>query len=135
MEINYRFFHRLDFIDLATLTNDEWKANHQNIAQSMLKSTGDIEKCLLAMDCEVGEIAGYVYGYLLPNKTLIPEFLFVKPKYRGYGIGKTLLSEFEIATGCTTSMVFYHKSLHDYYSKLGYQAGDALEVAIKEILT
>lgn len=44
-----------------------------------------------------------------------------------------LVEKLESSADCTASMIFYHKSLRDYYSKMGYQVGDALEVAMKGI--
>lgn len=120
-----------DFISLATLSDDEWKSAHQNIASAMMKVDTTIEKCIVAtVD---GIIVGYIYGFSLPNGTLIPEFLYVVPKYRKKGVGKHLLGELERHSGCTTSMIFYHKSLHEYYEKLGYSTGSNLETAMKDI--
>ena len=131
MSIQLRKFDKGDFLDLATLSDDEWKPSHFGVATSMTKATGDVEHCILALD--ETQVVGYIYGFALPNKTLIPEFLYVLPTYRKQGIGKMLVEKLESSTDCTTSMIFYNKSLHDYYCNMGYQAGDALEVAMKEI--
>ena len=96
-----------------------------------MKATENIEHCILALDG--AKIVGYIYGFALPNKTLIPEFLYVLPAYRKNGIGKMLVEKLESSTNCISSMIFYHKSLRDYYCRMGYQVGDALEVAIKDI--
>ena len=39
-----------------------------------------------------GEVAGFVYGFVLPNGVLLPQYLYLKPKFRGKGMGKELLS-------------------------------------------
>lgn len=131
MGIELRNFDKGDYLNLATLSDDQWKVSHFGFAESMMKASGNIEHCILALDG--ARIVGYIYGFALPNKTLIPEFLYVLPAYRKNGIGKMLVEKLESSTDCTASMIFYHKSLRDYYSKMGYQVGDALEVAMKEI--
>lgn len=131
MDVKLREFEKKDYLNLAFLSDDKWKASHFEIAESMMKASGNIEHCILAMDGS--RIVGYIYGFALPNKTLIPEFLYVLPVCRKNGIGKMLVEKMESSTDCTVSMIFYNKDLRDYYSKMGYQVGDALEVAMKEI--
>lgn len=131
MGIVLRNFDKGDYHNLVALSDNQWKASHFGVAESMMKASGNIERCILALDG--ARIAGYIYGFALPNKTLIPEFLYVLPAYRKNGIGKMLVEKLESSADCTASMIFYHKSLRDYYSKMGYQVGDALEVAMKEI--
>lgn len=131
MDVILRDFEKKDYLNLATLSDDQWKATHFGVAESMMKASGNIEHCILAMDG--ARIVGYIYGFALPNKTLIPEFLYVLPVCRKNGIGKMLVEKMESSTDCTVSMIFYNKNLRDYYSKMGYQVGDALEVAMKEI--
>ena len=131
MGVELRKFEKGDYLNLATLSDDQWKELHFKIATSMMKATENIEHCILALDG--AKIVGYIYGFALPNKTLIPEFLYVLPSYRKNGIGKMLVEKLESSTNCISSMIFYHKSLRDYYCRMGYQVGDALEVAIKDI--
>ena len=131
MGVELRKFEKSDFLNLASISNDVWKPVHCGLAESMLNATGEVEQCVLALDGT--EIIGYIYGFALPNKKLIPEFLYVLPAYRGGGIGKMLVKELESSTDCTASMIYYNKSLHNYYSEMGYQVGDAVEVAMKEI--
>ena len=131
MEFEYRQYSTDDFLSLAALSDDEWQINHRNIAMSMLNANTKIELCFVATNA--GKIIGYIYGFALPNGTLIPEFLYVLPEYRNMGVGKQLLSILEMHSGCCTSMIFYHKTLHNYYEKLGYSTGSNLEAAIKEI--
>ena len=131
MGIELRKFEKSDFLNLASISNDKWEPVHCGLATSMLNATGEVEQCVLALDDT--KIIGYIYGYALPNKNLIPEFLYVLPAYRGGGIGKMLVEELESSTDCTASIIYYNKSLHNYYSEMGYRVGDALEVAIKEI--
>ena len=131
MGIVYREFDKGDFLNFCTLVEDEWKDMHNSLAWSVFKADNDVEQCLLALEDQ--KIVGYIYGFILPNKTLLPEFLYVLPDYRRQGIGAKLLSEFEKNYACTVSRVYYNKNLHDFYNKLGYMSGDKLEVAIKEI--
>ncbi len=131
MEIVYREFDKSDFLNFFALVEDEWKDMHNSLAWSVFKADNDVEQCILALDDQ--KIVGYIYGFILPNKTLLPEFLYVLPDYRKQGIGAKLLSKFEKNSGCTVSRVYYNKDLHDFYNKSGYMSGDRLEVAIKEI--
>ena len=131
MGIVYRKFDKGDFLNFCTLVDDEWKDMHNSLAWSVFKADNDVEQCLLALDDQ--KIVGYIYGFILPNKTLLPEFLYILPDYRKQGIGAELLSEFEKNFGCTVSKVYYNKELHDFYNKAGYLSGDKLEVAIKEL--
>lgn len=133
MAVEYREFEKGDFLNLAMVADDEYSIHHTNIAKAMQKADNDIEKCILAVD--KNEIVGYVYGFALPSNTLIPEFLYVLPQHRNKGIARGLLSKLEHSTNCTASMIFYHNSLHNLYAKMGYQAGENLEVAMKEIPT
>lgn len=131
MEIVYRRFEKNDFLSLSTISDDEWKTAHLGTAKSMLCTAGNIEQCFVATIQNT--LVGYIYGFALPNKTLIPEFLYVLPQYRKQGIGADLLKTLESNCNCSASMIFYHKSLHDYYAKLGYEEGSNLEIAMKDI--
>ena len=75
MGVELRKFEKGDYLNLATLSDDQWKELHFKIATSMMKATENIEHCILALDS--AKIVGYIYGFALPNKTLIPEFLYV----------------------------------------------------------
>lgn len=129
MDVKYRKFQKCDFYTLSAISDDEWRENNIKIAMALLKAEDDIEQCVVA-EIE-GELIGYIYGFVLPNGTLIPEFLFVQSKYRKRGIGTNLLHTLETISGCNTSMIFYNKSLSKYYENQGYSRGDNLEVAIK----
>jgi len=129
MCVTLRKFIKEDYFNLASLIDDEWAVNHRNIALSMQQTDGNVEQCFLAIDEQKN--VGYIYGFVLPNKTLLPEFLYVIPAYRKQGIGRALLAELENKTCCTASMIFYNKSLTGFYSSLGYQVGENLEVAMK----
>ena len=130
MIVVIRDYKKNDRFALMCLSDDEWKLQVISTVMS-LKESGEIEKCLVAESD--GAIVGFIYGFILPNKTLIPEFMYVKPNARKNGVGTELLRQLEICSDCTASMVFYNKALHSYYKKQGYQAGDNLEVAMKEI--
>lgn len=112
MDVKLRDFEKKDYLNLATLSDDHWKASHFGVAESMMKASGNIEHCILAMDG--ARIVGYIYGFALPNKTLIPEFLYVLPTCRKNGIGKMLVEKMESSTDCTVSMIFYEKNLLNF---------------------
>ena len=103
MGVELRKFEKGDYLNLATLSDDQWKELHFKIATSMMKATENIEHCILALDD--AKIVGYIYGFALPNKTLIPEFLYVLPAYRKNGIGKMLVEKLESSTNCISSMI------------------------------
>ncbi len=92
---------------------------------------GQVIRMLLAFSDT--DLVGFIYGFVLPNKLLIPELMYVKPQYRKTGIAHKLLSELERNSTCTTSMIFYNKTLHDFYRTQGYQVGENLEAAIKSL--
>ena len=131
MEIEYRRFSKNDLWNLFTLSDDEWKGIHIELVKSLLQAEGNIEQCFVAISDD--KLAGYIYGFALPNGTLIPEFLYVLPEYRKHGIGKRLLCTLEENSGCCVSIIYYNNTLHDYYEKLGYSSGSNLEVAMKNI--
>lgn len=130
MNITYRRFLLEDASSLFNLSTDEWRFNHILISKSLQHSYND-EICFVALSEE--KIVGYVDGFVLPNKTLIPHFLYVIPEYRNGGIGQELLKKLEEESGCQCSMIYYNKALHNYYENQGYSSGDNLEVAIKYI--
>ena len=130
MGVIIRDYKTSDCFSLLSLSEDAWKS--QIIATTMsIKENSEVERCLVAESD--GVIVGFIYGCVLPNKTLIPEFMYVKPCSRKRGFGVELVKQLEMRSNCTASMIFYNKTLHDYYEKQGYQAGDNLEVAMKEI--
>ena len=125
-----RKVRKSDTFKLAIVADDEWKPKMSMMAPSFAKCDGKIERCYVA---EVeGVLVGFIYGFVLPNGMLIPEMLYVRSEYRKMGIGTKLLEYLEKESGCMNSMIFYNKSLHDYYSKRGYRVGENLEVALKE---
>ena len=75
-------------------------------------------------------MVGFVYGLILPNKTLLPQYLYVDINYRGQKIGKKLLKKLEKESGAICSMAYFEKGLRKYYSDQGYMIGDLL-VALK----
>ena len=117
-----------------TISDDEWAQAIRPLGFSMIKDyDGKVLKMLLAF-CD-DQLAGFIYGFVLPNHALIPEFMYVKPEFRHNGIAQKMLAELEKQSGCTAAMIFYNKSLHDYYKNLGYTTGSEIEVAMKELTT
>ena len=64
----------------------------------------------------------------------LPEMLYVRSEYRKAGIGTQLLEYLEKESGCTSSMIFYNTTLHNYYAKRGYTVGENLETAMKSLV-
>jgi len=132
MEIEIREYEKKDWYGLLNISEDEWKTEILNFGYSMIKEyDGQTIKMLLAFSGKV--LVGFIYGFVLPNKVLIPEFMYVKPEYRKNGIAHKLLSELEKLSECAASLIFYNKILHGFYQKQGYQAGENLEVALKNL--
>lgn len=131
MSVEYREFRNTDFFAMWNWEVEPWTDAHRGAIVSLSKPKNAVEKGLVALINDT--IVGYIYGFALPNRTLIPEFMYVRPEFRKQGIGENLLKELENNSGCNVSMIFYHKSLHDYYEKLGYATGSNLETALKEI--
>ena len=133
MKLSIRKYKKGDFIYIATLANDEWKQDVMHFATLLHKydETNSIERCYVAE--MANEIVGFIYGYSLPNKTLIPLFTYVNPQHRKAGIATQLLKTLEGESGCSSSLIFYNRSLHDYYARQGYETDNNLETAIKNL--
>lgn len=132
MNLVIREYTKQDWLNFITISNDEWAQTINQLGISMMKEyDGKVLKMFLAFDD--ASLIGFIYGFILPNRTLIPEFMYIEPQYRHNGIAQQLLAELEKQSGCTASMIFYHKSLHGFYQKQGYETGENLEVAMKTI--
>lgn len=132
MDVIIRPAKKTDMHDLACLANDEWAPKLSIMAPAFAKCDGKIERCYLAE--ESGKLIGFIYGFVLPNALLLPEMLYVRSEYRKKGIGTQLLEHFEKESGCTSSIIFYNSTLHDYYFKRGYIVGENLETAMKSLV-
>lgn len=133
MDCTIREYNNRDWVRFIDFSNDEWHTRINDIGFSLKDvNAGNIIKILLAINNE-DEMVGFIYGFTLPNHTLIPDFLYVKTEYRKMGLAHQLLKELEERSGCTASMIFYNTSLHDFYEKQGYFSSGKLEVAIKNI--
>lgn len=132
MFVSIREFCDLDCTSLIMLSNDEWNKGLQFIVAGLKDKKNNVGSCLVAEDDK--QIVGFIYGFILPNKTLIPEFIYVIPNYRNKGVGRMLLEELEKRSKCTVSMIFYHKTLREHYAKQGYVVGNNLETAIKQLV-
>ena len=131
MSITYREYNDHDWIQLMCLAEDEWKETVQEIGKSLKIQKSEIIKAFVALDIDT--LVGFIYGFTLPNGLLLPQYMYVTKDYRRQGVGEQLLKLLEKESGCNTSMVFYNISLHDHYSKLGYDSGQNLETALKEL--
>ena len=93
MEVSIREFRKDDAIPLAFISSDDWAEKITFLAASLKNYDGQSVRCFVA-DGNDG-IVGFIYGYILPDKLLIPEFLYVIPKYRKNGIAAQLLNALE----------------------------------------
>ena len=132
MNVFIRPVKKTDVFSLACLANDEWASKLSMLAPSFTKCDGKIERCYVAE--KPNELIWFIYGFVLPNGLLLPEMLYVRSEYRKAGIGTQLLEYLEKESGCTSSMIFYNTTLHDYYAKRGYIVGENLETAMKSLV-
>lgn len=136
LNVPIRPVEKMDWIRFAMnledgLDDDPFYRTALDTLKQASNINAEIEKCYVAeFD---GNILGFIYGYALPSRLLIPEFIYVKPNYRKNGIAKNLLFMLEKESKCNLSMIFYNKTLREHYCNLGYNIGDNLEVAIKEL--
>lgn len=132
MGVIIRPIKKTDLLSLECIANDEWASKLSMLAPSFAKCDGKIERCYVAE--KSNELIGFIYGFVLPNGLLLPEMLYVRSEYRESGIGTRLLEYLEKESGCTSSMIFYNTTLHDYYAKRGYTVGENLETAMKSLV-
>ncbi len=131
MSVTIDEFNILDSFELNNISNDDWKDNIDSIVYNFIYSKNDIEKILVLK--VNNRIVGFIYMYVISNKLLIPEFMYIKKEYRKKGYGSKLLKEAEIRSGCQTSQIFFNKALSTYYEKEGYTLGENLVVGIKNL--
>lgn len=133
VSVEVRKISMLDVPELIILGNndDHYGIKVKLIVESFINSEDSLKSCFVAISDR--SIVGFVYGFLTDNSTLFPQFLYVKPEYRKKGIGTKLMKTIETETECSVSIIYYHNSLHNYYKRQGYNSGDQLEVAIKEV--
>lgn len=130
-KISYREFGLADMSGLLGLAVGEWRVCIRDLEPLLKKYDGKQVKCYLA-ELE-GSIVGLAVGFILPNKSLLPELIFVAEPYRGLGIGSKLMKTLEKHSGCNSSTIYYNKNMHDYFRNKGYLSSEQLEVAIKNI--
>lgn len=132
MSVQIRKMEQRDrlFLPFMAKDDDGWADTiRHNIYSMPYDQDGSLMQAYVAADDD--ELVGFVFGFALPNKLLIPELMYVKPSHRRKGISKKLLRTLEENSGCTMSQIFYNKSLHDCYAKQGYCSEDNLEAAYK----
>lgn len=88
MEISIRNYKKADYLPIMMLDDDKWKEQLLSIGSSLMHSDDDTDVLIFLLAEIKDSIVGFVYGFKLPNRMLIPEFLYVKPEYRHQGIGK-----------------------------------------------
>ena len=140
LDISIRAVNKTDWLYFAMnsedgLDNDPFYKTAlgtlQKVSNTINAENSEIERCYVAESNS--NILGFIYGYILPDEMLIPEFVYVKPNYRKNGIAKDLLFTLEKESKCNLSIIYYHKTLREHYCKLGYAVGDNLEVAMKKL--
>ena len=131
MNVIIRPVNKTDILSLTNLANDEWAPKLSMLAPSFVTCDGIIERCYVAE--EENEIIGFIYGFDLPNGLLLPEMLYVRSEYRRAGIGTQLLIHLEKDSGCSSSLIFYNNTRHNYYAKRGYIVGENIEAAMKDL--
>ena len=107
MDYSIRPYSKADFLFLGTLSNDdEYKSQHLPIALSLQKADERTERCFVAtVD---NKIVGYIYGYIVPGRVTLPQFLYVKNENRRGGIGAALLKRFEDESQTPCSLIYYN---------------------------
>lgn len=111
--------------------DDEMMVNmFLGIAKDIRDNSGGINLTFGAFENNM--IVGFIYGFALPNKTLLPQYLYVDTEFRGRQIGKLLLEALEKESACTCSIAYFEKGLSNYYANQGYNIGDSI-VALKEL--
>ncbi|MBE7015169.1 MAG: GNAT family N-acetyltransferase [Ruminococcaceae bacterium] len=127
----YRNNYKSKVLKMLIELEDIWKNTIFQVFSAIKRMPNNYEKIYLAIS--EGEIIGFVYGYILQNGVLLPQFLYVNEAYRNKGIASELLKRLESDSNCVCSVIWYHKSLSDFYKKQNYDAGGNLEVALKEL--
>lgn len=83
MSISIRLLVQTDYLKIIELAPDD------DIMSSILFSIAkDGKDCSDKISYTYGafiddELIGFVYGFVLPNKTLLPQYLYIDKKYRG----------------------------------------------------
>ena len=125
-----RNFTLLDFSRFLHFPPDEWSEAHSATAHSLLKQN-PTERCVVAE--EDAALVGYAYGFVLPNAALFIDFVYVTPARRRYGVATELIRALERSSGCREALVFFHRSLHGFYTRRGYETSSDLEAAVKPL--
>lgn len=125
-----REFTLADFSRFLRFPPDEWSESHARVAHSLLKQN-PTERCVVAE--EDGALVGYAHGFVLPNAALFIAFVYVTPARRRSGVATELIRALERSSGCREALVFFHKSMHGFYARQGYETGTDLEAAVKPL--
>jgi GNAT superfamily N-acetyltransferase len=139
--------------DMATFD----KAEEQQIIKAIdgITKHNTLENAYIAESN--GEIVGFVHGMLNPlngasrmdvhgkplqygelinisgEPEFSPQYLYVKPKYRGGNIGVQLMEIHEANSGYSRFMVYHKEHMKGYYTKQGYTYGADLTIGRKVI--
>lgn len=125
-----RGFTLADFSRFRRFPPDEWSDAHTRVARALLAQS-PAARCVVAEDGAA--LVGYAYGFVLSNETLFVDFVYVTPARRGSGVGAELIRALERWSGCREALVFFHRSLHGFYTRQGYETGTNLEAAVKPL--
>lgn len=131
-EIIIRKIKRADVSNIEKLgsTDTYWAKQIAAIAPSFLSAIHREHSFVALLE---DNVVGFIYAGTYLETTFIPHFMYVLPDLRKQGIGQKLLETAEKESKCASSLVYYHKSLHDYYEQMDYKQGNELEIAIKPL--
>ena len=135
-----------DISHLRKMANSD-KAEAQQIIKAIdgVENQNTLENAYVAESD--GAIVGFVHGMLNPlngvsrtdtlgkplqfgelinisgEPEFSPQYLYVKPTYRGKGIGVQLMNTHEANSGYSRFMVYHNEHMKGYYTKQGYTYG------------
>lgn len=119
----------LDLIELLNGSEEEWKPQIGSIIKSNIEGLEDTER--LRVYKENGHVVGFIYYIKATSKITLIELVYVIPAYRNRGIASRLIADVEEESEVV--QIYYNKKLHSFYAKQGYESGENIEIAIKNI--
>jgi len=112
-------------------TDDErMKALIVGVSNQIKDYSSDVLRAYVAVTR--GKTVGFVYGFVLPNRLLLPQYMYLEPKFRGNYLGQALLEALEKDSGCVQAIIYFESPLSEYYQRQGYEVGNAV-VAMKAL--
>jgi len=137
MKINIRKATELDFEQIILLFKEfaEFEKHPEKMVNSVerMETEKDLFNCFVAEtpDNEIVGYAVYFFCYFTwTGKSLYMDDLYVKPDYRGIGVGSMLINQvisYAKETGCHKlrwQVSDWNKPAKDFYRKLGAEISD-----------